>query len=65
MNSSTILQNPTGNQSYIKQRNNSEINLMYYFKDDPSQSHYDYNLIVASERDSLSLIWLTKIIIKG
>ncbi len=34
---------------------------MHYFKDDPSFSNCDYNLIVASERDVLSLLWLTKI----
>ncbi|WP_445711449.1 hypothetical protein [Flavobacterium sp.] len=59
--SSSITQNPNGNQSYKKQKSNTEINLMHYFKDDPSQSQYDYNIIVASERDVLSLIWLTKI----
>lgn len=34
---------------------------MHYFKDDTSQSNYDYDLIVASQKDVLSLIWLTKI----
>ncbi|QOG89403.1 hypothetical protein HUE46_04895 [Flavobacterium columnare] len=59
--SSSIFQNANGNESYIVQKNNTQINLMHYFKDDPSFSNYDYNLIVASERDVLSLLWLTKI----
>lgn len=59
--SSSIFQNPNGNKSYVLQKSNGEINLMHYFKDDPHQSHYDFNLIVASENDVLGLIWLTKI----
>ena len=37
---------------------------MHYFKDDPYQSKYDYDLIYASEQDVLGLIWLTKLMIR-
>ena len=60
-NSSSIFQNPNGNKSYNTEKASGEISLMHYFKDDPHQANYDYNLIVASERDVLGLIWLTKV----
>jgi hypothetical protein len=59
--SSEIWQTPNGKKSYPNEKNAGEINLMHYFKDDPYQSKYDFNLIVASEKDVLSLIWLTKL----
>jgi hypothetical protein len=31
------------------------------FKDDPYQSKYDFDLIKSSEKDCLSLIWLSKV----
>ncbi|MFC3161064.1 hypothetical protein SAMN05443633_101139 [Chryseobacterium arachidis] len=58
--SSEIWQTPNGNKSYSNEKNTGEINLMHYFKDDPHQSQYDFNLIVASKQDVLSLIWLKK-----
>ncbi|MBE0392677.1 hypothetical protein HNQ02_001482 [Flavobacterium sp. 7E] len=62
--SSKIWQTPNGKKSYIKEKSLGEINLMHYYKDDPHQSQYDYNLIIAQENDVLGLIWLTKIKIK-
>lgn len=62
--SSSIFQNPRGNKSYDTEKSSGEINLMHYFKPDPGQANYDYDLIVASEIDMLGLIWLTKIKIK-
>lgn len=34
---------------------------MYYFQIEQSQSNYDYDLIKASDKDVLGLIWLTKL----
>jgi len=59
--SSTILQNPNGTKSYKAQKATGEINLMHYFDDDPRQANYDYNMIVASIKDTLGLLWLTKL----
>jgi hypothetical protein len=41
-----------------------EIDLMKYYNDDPSFLNYDFERIVAEDRDVLGLIWLTKIKIK-
>lgn len=60
-NSSMIWQTPNGKKSYQKEKLSGEINLMHYFKDDPDQSGYDYEIIKASQKDVLGLIWLTKI----
>ena len=62
--SSKIWQTPNGNKSYAIEKSSGEINLMHYFKDDPYQSKYDYDLIYASEQDVLGLIWLTKLMIR-
>lgn len=59
--SSEIWQTPNGKKSYPQEKSTGEINLMHYFKDDPYQSQYDFNLIMASKEDIVSLIWLTKI----
>ncbi|OPB94433.1 hypothetical protein [Elizabethkingia ursingii] len=59
--SSKISQIPNGAKSYPVEKKSGEINLMHYFEDDPSQAKYDFNLIVASEKDVLGLLWLTKI----
>ena len=59
--SSEIWQTPNGKKSYPLEKSTGEINLMHYYKDDPYQFQYDYNLIMASKEDIRSLIWLTKI----
>lgn len=59
--SSEIWQTPNGKKSYPLEKSTGEINLMHYYKDDPYQFQYDYNLIMASKEDISSLIWLTKI----
>lgn len=59
--SSEIWQTPNSEKSYLNEKSSGEINLMHYFKDDPYQSDYDYDLIKASEKDVLGLIWLTKL----
>lgn len=59
--SSYIFQTSNDKESYKRQKEQGEINLMHYFNDDPSQSNYDYNLIIASEKDLLGLLWLSKI----
>jgi len=59
--SSKIWQTPNGDKSYKLEKSSGEINLMHYFKDDPNQRNYDFDLIVASKQDVLGLIWLTKI----
>lgn len=61
--SSSIFQNPNSNKSYKAEKKEGEINLMHYFKDEPTQSNNTYSLIKASEKDVLGLIWLTKLII--
>jgi len=59
--SSTLLQDPNGKKNYEKEKKEGEINLMHYFKIEPSQSKYDYDIIKASEKDVFGLIWLTKL----
>lgn len=66
--SSTIFQNTIpiskGGKSYQIEKKEGEINLMHYFEDDVWQGKKDFPLIVAAEKDVLSLLWLTKINIK-
>ena len=50
-----------GGKSYYKEKESGEVNLMHYFEDEPWQGKVDYKLLVASQKDVLSLIWLTKI----
>jgi len=43
---------------------NNEIDLMLYYNNDPKALDYDFDRIVATEKDILGLIWLTKLNIK-
>nr|WP_198530109.1 hypothetical protein [Flavobacterium sp. Root935] len=51
-----------GGKSYFNElRTKGEINLMYYYEDEPWSGNRDYAKYAASEEDVLSLLWLTKI----
>lgn len=51
-----------GGYSYPKK--NDEIDLMKYYNNDPYFLDYDFERIVAEDKDVLGLIWLSKIILK-
>jgi hypothetical protein len=51
-----------GGKSYFNElKTKGEINLMHYYDDEPWSGNRDYAKYVASEKDVLSLLWLTKI----
>ncbi|GAA6768679.1 hypothetical protein AAFH68_46350 [Flavobacterium sp. CGRL1] len=57
-----VIKISNGGKSYFHElKTKGEIDLMYYYEDEPWPGNRDYAKYVASEKDALSLIWLTKI----